>query len=156
MRNDYNKKVFETYEKILSEQSDTVLEKCIKSLIREFQKIKRNSGMMQTSEDSGLENLWDEICVQTQYEYSFYWEAYVDYIRSSIEDKVNKMSEHEVLLIWFQTEDFFDLSFDADNEENKVNLIDYNLETVVNHIFNELLSESVNYTNARIEKYIYQ
>lgn len=154
MRNNNSEKVFEIYEKVLSEQSDAIMEKLVKNLIRMFQKIKRNSGMMQSPEDSGLENLWDEICVQTQDEYSFYWETYVDYIKNVIDDEIEKMTLCQVLLIWFQTEEFFELSCDTEDEENNNDLTFYNPEAVRDYIFDKLLSESTDYHNARIEKYI--
>ena len=57
-----------------------------------------------SGDDSGLATVWDEICVQVQYEQSFYWDAYDDTARSFIRSRVAELPKHERDALWLQTD----------------------------------------------------
>jgi len=44
-----------------------------------------------SGEDTGLLNIWEEICVQVQYEHSFFWDEYDEIARSIVTDIVSKL-----------------------------------------------------------------
>src|ERR1700722_2194133 len=56
-----------------------------------------------SGDDSGLVNIWDEICVQIQYEGSWAWDAYEETIRRIVTAQVEKLSAHEREAVWLQT-----------------------------------------------------
>jgi hypothetical protein len=37
-----------------------------------------------SGDDSGFKTVWDEVCVQVQYERSFYWDAYDETVRTFV------------------------------------------------------------------------
>jgi hypothetical protein len=44
--------------------------------------------------DTPLENLWDEICVQVQYRQSMFYDAYLDTITKTISRELEGVAEH--------------------------------------------------------------
>lgn len=119
---------------------------------------------MQSGDDSGLNNLWDEICVQVQGEESIFWDMYVDLIDSCIESRANKLKPHELMTIWWQNEDLENntdsLSITKANEYDEPwDLEDnsYLMEDIVTYIRNTyIFGEAQNYRNKAISEYLFR
>ena len=58
---------------------------------------------MLSGNDSGLMNLWEELCVQIQGEQSFHWEAYEELIAQLVAREIELLQPHEREAIWLQT-----------------------------------------------------
>jgi hypothetical protein len=56
-----------------------------------------------SGDDSELKTPWDEICVQVQYEASFFWDAYDETVRGILRGYVAELPKHEREAIWLQT-----------------------------------------------------
>jgi hypothetical protein len=65
----------------------------------------------QSGEDSGLENIWDEICVQVQCEEFLSWDSYVETVRAMIGGDVEALSLHEREALWLQTQKGIDWAY---------------------------------------------
>lgn len=50
-----------------------------------------NKDSLLSGDNSGLENVWEEICVQVQYEPSYYYEMYVITMDGIIKDELKKL-----------------------------------------------------------------
>ena len=99
-----------------------------------------------------LENAWDEICVQVQEEYSIYWDTYLFEIEKSTLSELKKIDDEIKLTIWLQTEEGMHWSEDSEESED-IPCFD---EDIVQYVVNNyILSNAVNYSNKRIEKYIW-
>ena len=61
--NTYNKQLSEQIFKVFQRQSRIIIDKLVKSVIRSMQSVKETPT---SSDDLGLENLWDEYCFQCQ------------------------------------------------------------------------------------------
>ncbi|HEX2753042.1 MAG TPA: hypothetical protein VHP34_08085, partial [Alphaproteobacteria bacterium] len=61
-------------------------------------------GMKNTlsGDGSGLESVWEEICVQVQLEHSTFWEAYEEVLEGLLSEQVDRLNPHEALALWFQ------------------------------------------------------
>ena len=157
---DYYKGLCEYYENILSCQADKMRSSVVRKCIRKLQSHKRDSNMLQSDEDSGLENLWDEVCVQTQYEYFYAWYVHEDYIKELIDYLLKEtFDENDLKILWSQTDQFCEMLDqyydDISDDICEFSMPDgYCLDDIVGLIFDDLISVSVNYTNARIEKYL--
>lgn len=160
---DLEEKQIYFYEKLIRKIAYDVTDKVIRKVVRELQKIKRDSGMMLSPEDCPLKNLWDEICVQVYSGESFYWDAYEDYIKSVIESILGRCcTREETEAVWFQTESYSEWCISAEFSGcDKNELFDRNdfpkafsYFDVEEYIYNELLSYAGNYRNAQIESYI--
>lgn len=63
------------------------------------------------SGESGLSNVWEEICVQVQMEHSFYWETYVETMESLVGAYVEDLDRDARVALWKLTEqgeEYFD------------------------------------------------
>ena len=60
-------------EKIVEELASEIGKRITRKTIRDLQKMGEE---FMSSGDSGLENVWDEICVQVQYDKSMFWDLY--------------------------------------------------------------------------------
>lgn len=104
-----------------------------------------------SGDDSSLKNAWEEICAQVQFEHSIYWDVYESMIDQAIEDYVNRLAEHELAAVWFQTSEGREWGF-TECEDRKEPYIDR--QEVVVLIRDWVLSKAGNYTNPRIRKYL--
>lgn len=115
---------------------------------------------MQSGDDSPLENLWEEVCVQVQYQESMLWDFYTDYMQSIISSQLKKLNAITCYAIWLQTDAGEEFLFDYEEHEESGDPIDaleylYDEHDVLNHILNDyVLPEADNARNARIEKYL--
>ena len=131
-------------------------------VIRHLQSIKRDSGMMQSPESSGLINLWDEICVQVQWEYSPYWDSYEDYIEAIIDESVRTLPKEEKLMIWLSSESFSDWADSYDEDDNCDDAFSeffpegYDSDAIIKTIYEEVISRADVYQNRRITTFIDQ
>jgi hypothetical protein len=111
----------------------------------------RTNSTTLSGDDSPLKNAWEEICVQVQFEQSIYWDVYVDTIDLAIEGEIEKLQEHELACLWFQTPDGEEWGF-TDGDEREEPYID--THAIVSFISQRVLSEAYSYTNVRIRTYI--
>ena len=80
----YEQRLLAGYSHIIECHAETCVKRIARKTFHHLQKCKRESGMMQSEPDSGLENIWDEVCVQVQREHSALWDLYEEYILTSI------------------------------------------------------------------------
>ena len=89
---------------LIGEYVDDLCGILIKTLICQLQSIKQGSNMTLSGEDSGLNNLWDEICVQVQGEQSIFFDSYVSYLFDIIEiTLMQDTKEYERKMIWLMS-----------------------------------------------------
>lgn len=63
------------------------------------------------SGESGLSNVWEEICVQVQLEHSFYWDTYVETMENLVGAYVEDLDREARVALWKLTErgeEYFD------------------------------------------------
>jgi len=134
-----------------------------------------------SGDDSGLQNVWDEICVQIRGESSIYWDDYLDTAKRIIEAEVSNLDKSEIEAIWLQTDNGEDWDRDnqseeeanivnngasefpfieiiSDNElaENKIpESVEYDMEDIAKYIWdNYVYDKAKDFTNKRIQKYL--
>ncbi len=95
----------------------------------------RSIKLTMSGDDSGLLNVWDEICVQAQYEQSFYWE---DVYKPMIEEEVEKRVVEMGLVAYF----------DEPEEEDDAH------SDMLRDLTNDVMELAGKYENRRILKYI--
>jgi len=106
---------------------------------------------MQSGDDTPLNNVWDEVCVQVQGQESFFWEdAYLETIRGIVLGFVQDLDTATKQAIWLQTR-----AGEEWGEEEEDGTIPYSDEDVVEYILHSyVLSAADAYTNIRIQKYL--
>lgn len=63
-------------------------------------------------DDSGLDTVWNEYCVQVRYQESAFFSIYEDMIEEILDSLINELEDHEKEALWFITEE-------AEKWENK-------------------------------------
>ena len=98
---------------------------------------------MQSGEDSPLQNIWDEVCVQVQSDYSVMWSAYADTIEGIIQCDVDLLDPPTKKAIWLQTEGYTDW-----DEEDDAESVPWSDEDIVRYILRAyVLSDAADWHN---------
>ncbi len=136
---------------VLLGMEDYHIRKVCNKLIRTLQGLKER--YMQ-SNDTGLDNVWDEICVQVQFDYWIYWYAYEHTMAQLIKEAYNEIDP--------TISKFLSYMYDSRNEDSeyedfeKVRFSEYtpSISSFVNLIFENLIDIAGDYRNKRIEDYL--
>ena len=100
------------------------------------------------SGDSGLNNFWEEYCVQLQDEQSFYFESYVDTIRNYIDDEISKQPIEIQNLLDFSE----NIDYDESDEFNKDEYCYFRMDAI-DKILVDIDSIAINYNGKNLKKY---
>lgn len=130
---------------IARELGELLSQRLINGCIRDLQKMK-SSGL--SGEDSDLQNVWDEICVQQQIEESIYWSAYLETINCVIKSRLDDLKLYELDAVWLLTSEG-----EYWEEENERETYPVSKTEVTAHLQYELLNKANDWSNARITKY---
>ena len=137
---------------IVAAWSKQLIDKLIKESIAALEQMDANE--MLSGDDSGLKNVWEEICVQVQGEESVFWDAYVETIESLLSGSVELLDRDECLALWANTDEGWEYVFDHHADEDGVADVPVSGDEIVNKLKDELLSAAANYSNSRISKFL--
>jgi hypothetical protein len=105
-----------------------------------------------SGDDSELKTLWDEICVQRQFESAFSWDVYEQIVEVHVSDLVSGLPDHERAAIWLQTAAGLEWQF-AEPEDRKADPVDD--ANVVQHIIRHYIyDEAERWSNAKIRTFL--
>lgn len=80
-----------------------------------------DQGLLLSGDDSGLKNVWEEICIQMQVEESFHWDVYNNTIKNFIASEFEKQQEPIKKLIRyvgsFSNNEFNDDEYEGNDED---------------------------------------
>lgn len=117
-----------------------------------------------SGDDSGLDNTWDEICVQVQGEESFYWDAYLYAMRDAVLSALMKLEKRDQAALWLQTENGWNWHLDFVHEDEGsppsecggvVPSVPVSDEEIAEYIIQErLLAMAEDYTNEHITAFL--
>ena len=83
--------------KLLRKQSQLVGTRIARATARDLKLYRDN---LLSGPDSGLRNVWDEICVQVQGERSFFWDAYRDMAMPHLAHHIDALPDVRRRLLW--------------------------------------------------------
>lgn len=133
---------------ITRDLASALRKRVVGACIRDLQRMREH---LLSGEDSGLANIWDEICVQEQQERSFSWKAYEQTIDALIEYRVSELRPYELDALWLLTPQGDD--WDCEPYDTR-HAYPVSQEDVVTYLTAELLSAATNWNNARITRYL--
>lgn len=113
------------------------------------------SNSMLSGDDSPLRNVWDEVCAQQQGEESIYWSVYKETIDQILLDKVSQLDRASLLALWAQTDDGFDWLYDHHADDNGLEKVTVDIDTVVTYLSAHLLRAATDENNERVQRYLY-
>jgi hypothetical protein len=129
--------------------ADDICRRITKRTIRHLQCIPAKL----SGDDSELQNPWDEICAQVQFEESFFWHVYQQTIADILSAEIGELRQFERDAIWLRTEAGFDWDW-VDNPEKPAEPPTYSPD-IIDHILHRyLLPAAENWSNSRIRAYL--
>jgi DNA phosphorothioation-dependent restriction protein DptG len=131
--------------------AEVACQRVSRKAIRALQKMAEG---LQSGDDSGLVNTWEEICIQVQSEQSIMWDAYEETIRQILSEEVTKLPAYEREAIWLQTQE--GETWDADDEDSQH---EYPVaqDEVIEYLKDKYVySAAGEWSNGRIRKYLEQ
>lgn len=141
-------------QRVLSESAivQAVAERACRRCVHSIRRSLQGMSAELSGEDSGLHNVWEEICVQIQYEHSVVWDMYEQTLRALVEGAVEDMAQLEQEAIWLQTDSASDWECNDGKERDPYPVFK---DDIIEYILNEhLLYEAGRWTNPRIRAYI--
>jgi hypothetical protein len=105
-----------------------------------------------SGDDSGLANVWDEVCVQVQFEQSVYWDVYEQTVTAQVAVEFAKLPPHEREAVWLQSQQGVDWSGEDEDEREPNPVYD---PDAVDHIVREFVyAEAGRWSNPQIREYL--
>lgn len=117
-----------------------------RGVVRDIQQLKD----LHSGDDSGLENTWDEICVQIQGTESIFWDMYDQMVRDLVEAHIDKAPVTDLQAIWLQTDPGEDWIIDVDQDASE---IPWDPADVVRYIVHAVYDLAGSWSNHRIRKF---
>jgi hypothetical protein len=119
------------------------------------QVIRTLQGMTETrmsGEGSGLTNVWDEVCVQVQFEESVFWDAYAHTVTSLATGEFAKLAEYEKEAVWLQSPEGISWSCEDEGERESAPVYD---PDAIDHLVREFVyAEAGRWSNPQIRKFM--
>ncbi|MCM2971793.1 hypothetical protein [Larsenimonas suaedae] len=135
--------------KIIRDLADDLRGHLVRKAIRALQVMPVN-GLL-SGDDSGLANVWDEICVQLQIEQSLYWSAYEQVIYAFVVAYVDELQLHELEAIWLITEQGEDWDCELEKEREPDPVLK---DDVVEYVVGCVYQAALDWTNERIRRFL--
>ena len=135
--------------RIARELGEALSRRLVNACIRDLQRMSGEALLL--SENSGLRNTWDEICVQQQWEQSFSWRAYQMTIEADLEWRLEGLQPYELDALWLLTREGDDWDCELENERETYPVV---RDHVQNYLRDEVLTRALNWSNERISRYL--
>ena len=134
--------------RITRDLGEALAQRLVIGCIRNLQRIQ---DCLLSGDDTPLSSIWEEICVQQQWELSFYWRAYQDTITACVEGRIEGLQPYELDALWLLTREgeFWDCELEGERESYPVFQGD-----VVDYIRDEILGRANDWSNERIRRYL--
>lgn len=111
---------------------------------------------LMSGDDSGLENTWEELCVQVQGEESIFWSSYERVLDACIEQVIEERSRHEQVALWLVNEESFEWREEHGAEDLGVDSIPIYLEAMTADIRSQVLQVAADFENERIYRALWR
>lgn len=135
--------------RIARELGEALSRRLVNACIRDLQRM--GGEALLSGEFSGLRNVWDEICVQQQWEHSFSWRAYQVTIEADLECRLEELQSYELDALWLLTREGDDWDCELEDERETYPVV---RDHVQNYLQDEVLTQALNWSNARISRYL--
>lgn len=134
--------------RIARDLASALKNRIVGACIRDLQRMREH---LLSGDDSGLANIWDEICVQEQQERSFSWKAYEETMDALVGYRVSELRPYELDALWLLTPQGDEWDCEPDDMRDGYPVVQQEVE---DHLMVELLTAASNWSNARISRYL--
>ncbi|CAG2155523.1 hypothetical protein LMG31506_05436 [Cupriavidus yeoncheonensis] len=122
----------------------------VKDVIHSLEKMEA-----ELSGDSGLENVWEEVCAQVQGEESIDWGSYEDVIESLLAGSIANLDRDAQLALWAVTDDGCDYICDHHADKNGVVGVPLDIGAIVAKLKEKVLSAAADYESPSLYRYVW-
>ena len=130
----------------------TVLtEKILQEVMSGLQQMKFD--VMLSGGDSGLKNVWEEICAQVQIEESFFWDAYLETLEAAIEARLNELDHAALLALWSITDSGWSWIYDHHGDSDGDQEAPIDPCEIIRELRGKLISVADEYTNRNLSRH---
>lgn len=105
------------------------------------------------SGDSGLTNVWEEICAQVQGEASAYWAAYQDAIEGLLHTCLESLDRDAQLALWAVTDVGWDYIYDHHADPDGSASVALNTGDIVSMLASDVLSAAADYESPSLYRF---
>ena len=153
---DFNETLLFSYEMLMSRLAEPILKRLVWKVKRELQSFGKDSNMMQSGDDTPLQNIWDEFCVQVQGEEFIFYDAYLDFIEGLISQLLNDCTEDEKIILWTQTQGYEDWVCQDFVEYDYTDVLQSacNENDICEYVLNEVIHTAADYSSKRINDFL--
>jgi hypothetical protein len=131
--------------------SQLAQESVSRTVRRTVRRLQRDTTSRTSGTDSGLRNVWDEICVQAQFEESVFWPAYLTLVRNLVAREVEAICHPELCAIWFETNPGSEWESEAGDTSSDIPVFG---DDVIDHVSSRVISLAADWSNPRIRAYL--
>jgi len=107
------------------------------------------------SGDSGLRNIWEEICAQVQGEESCDWDTYVELIEDFIQGKVEQLPRSAQLALWVLTDEGSDWLEDHFSDDDGDDDAPLDVESITQLVKGSVLSAAADYESPTLYRFLW-
>jgi hypothetical protein len=136
---------------LVTEFAEAAAARAARRVVRHLQGLAGDS--LLSGPDSGLVNVWEEICVQVQFQESVFWGAYVSVVEQYTAPVVAAMPQREGRAMWLQTPDGEQWWEDLDGE-GLTPEVPTEQGAVVAYVVRRVLEIAADWSNPRIRSYL--
>jgi len=137
-----------TESEIVREVAEQARDRVVRAAIRELKCLPAEL----SGDDSGLDNVWEEICVQMQGQQSVEWAAYEITAEQIVSNRLPKLARHERAAMWLQTSNGESWSLDDYDARDRDAVADE--ADVIDHVMEALLGTACDFTGRRVREYV--
>lgn len=140
-------------ERIIGAWADQLAERLVAKTIAALKKMGKDCML---SGDSGLKNVWEEVCVQVQFEYSIDWDTYETVIDDLLSGYAGALERSALLALWATTDegsDWINVNCDASNGYDQAPL---NIGAIAEKLRGDVLSAASDYKSLAVQRYLRQ
>jgi hypothetical protein len=106
------------------------------------------------SGDSGLQNIWEEICAQVQLEHSADWWAYEEVMETFIQTQVEQLSRNSQLALWAQTDEGWSWVYDHFSDDDGESAAPLEFASIFRFVMDDVLSAAADYKSKALSRYL--
>ena len=114
-----------------------------------------SDGLM-SGDDSRLNSIWEELCVQVQGEESIFFEEYIDIVQDFIGHALSNKQRIELMALWLATDEGFDWVYDHFSEADSDESLPLDLSVIVEKITSIVLSQASDFESETVYNYLHQ
>lgn len=133
---------------IARDLGEALAQRLVMGCIRDLQ---RMQDCLLSGDDSPLQSIWEEICVQQQREPSHSWRTYQQTIATFAECRIEDLKPYELDALWLLTREGEDWDCEPDDERESYPVFQ---RDVADYLQNEILNRANNWSNERIRRYL--